>query len=116
MFFQIVNNGITLHIKKEMNGLINHVSLPMHDILGGPGKRLCITGTGYGRIFQQGEAVNTQIHETELKTVSQGDAVPISIWFFPFMGKGWMGINFVKDGKDQCVAVPVNIVAEGVEI
>lgn len=113
MFFQIVNNGITLHIEKKTYGLLNQLSLPMSHLLNGPEKRLCIAGTGFGKVFNQGETIQTKIPEEELESISQGEAIPVYIWFFPFMGKGWMAINFFKEGKDKSVAIPVNFVAEG---
>jgi hypothetical protein len=116
MFFEIANNGITLRIHKKTYGFINQLSIPMDEILN-PGSKLCISGTSFGKIFLKGENIQTKITAEEVDNISQGDAIPLYIWFFPFRQKGYMAVNFYKDGKDQSVAVPVEIVAEkGIEI
>ena len=113
MFFQIANNGITFRIEKRIGKLINQISIPLEEIVE---KRLCIAGNQFGKVFGRGDHVKTIITQEELDDICKDGAIPIFVWFFPFMGKGWMAINYFKDGKDKSVAIPVNFVALGVEI
>jgi hypothetical protein len=112
MFIQITDDK-NLIIEKKVGNLLNKISVPLIDIVD---KRFCIVGTEFGKIFERNEHVKTMIYEKELESIYRDGSIPIYIWFFPFFGKGWMAVNFFKDGKDKSVAIPVNFVSSGVEI